>query len=153
MTQNEQKYRRYIQENFNGENINAKLLYKSNIRKGFFPLGDIAVDLKDLNKNNNLITPEQEFSTLLVSGAIDRPKDYELLYDNKYFVTDNPIEDNKNSISVWKPIPNEGFSSVGVIFKKGDFISYAPNSSHSSYTEKGCLILTFMRGHNIQIKK
>ena len=41
----------------------------------------------------------------------------------------------------------------GVIFKKGDFISYAPNSSHSLYTEKGCLILTFMRGHNIQIKK
>jgi len=33
-------------------------------------------------------------------------------------------------------------------FEKGDFISYTPNSSHSSYTKKGCLILTFMRGHN-----
>ena len=43
--------------------------------------------------------------------------------------------------------------SDGSIFKKGDFISYKPNSSHSSYTKKGCLILTFMRGHNNQIKK
>ena len=43
--------------------------------------------------------------------------------------------------------------SDGSIFKKGDFISYEPNSSHSSFTKKGCLILTFMRGHNNQIKK
>ena len=43
--------------------------------------------------------------------------------------------------------------SDGTIFKKGDFISYHPNSSHSSYTKKGCLILTFMRGHNNQINK
>ena len=50
-------------------------------------------------------------------------------------------------------LDGELIDSDGVIFKKGDFISYAPNSSHSSYTEKGCLILTFMRGHNIQIKK
>ena len=37
--------------------------------------------------------------------------------------------------------------------KKGDFISYKPNSSHSSYTKKGCLILTFMRGHNNKINE
>ena len=43
--------------------------------------------------------------------------------------------------------------SDGTTFKKGDFVSYEPNSSHSSFTKKGCLILTFMRGHNIQIKK
>ena len=41
----------------------------------------------------------------------------------------------------------------GKIFKKGDFITYEPNSIHSSHTEKGCLILTFMRGQNYQIKK
>ena len=50
-------------------------------------------------------------------------------------------------------IDGELIDSDGEIFKKGDFISYEPNSSHSSYTEKGCLILTFMRGHNIQIKE
>ena len=43
--------------------------------------------------------------------------------------------------------------SDGTIFKKGDFVSYEPNSSHSSFTKKGCLILTFMRGQNNQINK
>ncbi len=42
--------------------------------------------------------------------------------------------------------------SDGTVFKKGDFITFEPNSSHSSFTEKGCLILTFMRGQNDQIK-
>ena len=41
----------------------------------------------------------------------------------------------------------------GRIFKKGNFISYKPNSSHSSFSKKGCLILTFMRGQNNQINK
>ena len=50
-------------------------------------------------------------------------------------------------------LEGELIDSDGTIFKKGDFISYEPNSSHSSYTKKGCLILTFMRGHNNQIKR
>ena len=50
-------------------------------------------------------------------------------------------------------LDGELIDSDGKIFKKGDFISYEPNSSHSSYTKKGCLILTFMRGHNILINK
>ena len=50
-------------------------------------------------------------------------------------------------------LEGELIDSDGTIFKKGDFISYKPNSSHSSYTKKGCLILTFMRGHNNQIKE
>ena len=36
----------------------------------------------------------------------------------------------------------------GKIFKKGDFISFEPGSKHSSFTEKGCLILVFMRSRN-----
>tara|TARA_B100000767_G_scaffold176191_1_gene164623 strand:- start:568 stop:915 length:348 start_codon:yes stop_codon:yes gene_type:complete len=36
----------------------------------------------------------------------------------------------------------------GKIFKKGDFISFEPGSSHSSSTKDGCLILVFMRGIN-----
>tara|TARA_B100000795_G_scaffold183952_1_gene139567 strand:- start:152 stop:496 length:345 start_codon:yes stop_codon:yes gene_type:complete len=36
----------------------------------------------------------------------------------------------------------------GKIFKTGDFISFEPGSSHSSYTKDGCLILVFMRGIN-----
>ena len=50
-------------------------------------------------------------------------------------------------------LEGELIDSDGKIFKKGDFISYEPNSSHSSFTKKGCLILTFMRGQNNQIKK
>ena len=47
--------------------------------------------------------------------------------------------------------------TLNVLDKKmhDDFISYKPNSRHSSYTKKGCLILTFMRGQNkiIKLKK
>jgi len=50
-------------------------------------------------------------------------------------------------------LKGELIDSDGTIFKKGDFISYKPNSTHSSYTKNGCLILTFMRGHNNLIKK
>ena len=50
-------------------------------------------------------------------------------------------------------LDGELIDSDGTIFKKGDFISYKPKSSHSSHTNKGCLILTFMRGHNNKINK
>jgi len=50
-------------------------------------------------------------------------------------------------------LEGELIDSDGTVFKKGDFISYSPNSNHSSYTKKGCLILTFMRGHNKRIDK
>ncbi|NMN66905.1 ChrR-like anti-ECFsigma factor [Candidatus Pelagibacter ubique] len=36
----------------------------------------------------------------------------------------------------------------GKIFKKGDFISFEPESEHSSHTINGCLVLVFMRGIN-----
>ena len=36
----------------------------------------------------------------------------------------------------------------GKIFKKGDFISFEPDSKHSSHTINGCLVLVFMRGIN-----
>ena len=34
------------------------------------------------------------------------------------------------------------------VFKKGDFITFEPGSTHSSFTKDGCLILVFMRGIN-----
>ena len=36
----------------------------------------------------------------------------------------------------------------GKIFKKGDFVTFEPGSTHSSHTKNGCLILVFMRGIN-----
>ena len=50
-------------------------------------------------------------------------------------------------------LDGELIDSDGTIFKKGDFITYEPNTKHSSHTEKGCLILTFMRGRNNKINK
>ena len=50
-------------------------------------------------------------------------------------------------------LEGELIDSDGTIFKKGDFISFEPDTSHSSYTKKGCVILTFMRGHNNLINK
>ena len=38
------------------------------------------------------------------------------------------------------------------VFKKGDFITYEPGSSHSSYTKNGCLILVFQRDKNKPIQ-
>ena len=38
------------------------------------------------------------------------------------------------------------------VFKKGDFVTFEPGSNHSSYTEKGALLMVFQRGINIPIK-
>ena len=38
------------------------------------------------------------------------------------------------------------------VFKKGDFVTFEPGSSHASYTKSGCLILVFLRGKNKPIK-
>ena len=45
-------------------------------------------------------------------------------------------------------LDGELIDADGKIFKKGDFISFEPGSKHSSSTEKGCLILVFMRSRN-----
>ena len=39
------------------------------------------------------------------------------------------------------------------VFKKGDFITFEPGSSHSSYTKTGCLLLVFQRARNELLKK
>ena len=39
------------------------------------------------------------------------------------------------------------------IFKKGDFITFEPGSSHSSFSKIGCLLLVFQRARNELLKK
>jgi len=39
------------------------------------------------------------------------------------------------------------------VFKKGDFITFEPGSSHSSYSKTGCLMLVFMRTRSELLKK
>ena len=36
----------------------------------------------------------------------------------------------------------------GMVFKKGDFVSFEPGSQHSSFSSKGALIMVFQRGLN-----
>ena len=45
-------------------------------------------------------------------------------------------------------LDGELIDADGKIFKKGDFVSYEPGSTHSSHTNNGCLILVFMRSRN-----
>ena len=39
------------------------------------------------------------------------------------------------------------------IFKKGDFVTFEPGSSHFSSTKIGCLLLVFQRARNKLLKK
>jgi len=47
----------------------------------------------------------------------------------------------------------ELIDSDGKIFKKGDFITFEPGSTHSSYTKTGCLLLVFQRARNKLLNK
>ena len=36
----------------------------------------------------------------------------------------------------------------GKTFKKGDFVTFEPGSTHNSHTKNGCLLIVFMRSRN-----
>ena len=45
-------------------------------------------------------------------------------------------------------IDGELEDAYGKIFKKGDFVTFKPGSTHNSNTKNGCLLIVFMRGIN-----
>ena len=49
-------------------------------------------------------------------------------------------------------IEGELMDADNTVFKKGDFVTFEPGSKHSSYTEKGALLMVFQRGINKPIK-
>ena len=49
-------------------------------------------------------------------------------------------------------LDGELIDSDNTIFKKGDFITFKPGSSHSSHTKIGCLALVFLRDRNEPLK-
>ena len=55
----------------------------------------------------------QNFNTPIFSGAVDKPMDYELIWDNKDFVDDFDEE-----LSIWVPKANEGFMAIWCVFVK-----------------------------------
>ena len=50
-------------------------------------------------------------------------------------------------------LDGELIDTDNTIFKKGDFITFEPESYHSSYTKTGCLLLVFQRSRNELLKK
>ena len=113
---------------------------KFNRNNGFYPVGDIAVPLNrlDLLKEpttlpattlpattifNGIVNPIQKIYTKLFAGAVDKPMDYELVWDNKKQKTSKNnlvnLVNNDKELSIWKPIPNEGFTGMGVVFVEG----------------------------------
>ena len=60
------------------------------------------------------------------SSSLHKHKGYE-----EFYVIDGELED-----------------ADGKIFKKGDFVTFEPNSEHNSHTKNGCLLIVFMRGIN-----
>ena len=45
-------------------------------------------------------------------------------------------------------LKGELIDSDGKVFKKGDFVTFEPGSTHNSFTKNGCLLIVFMRGIN-----
>ena len=117
----------FISDDETGEGRRMVVLTPSvKVGSEFKPLGDIIVPRLQLNvykendEDRGIIEQIQSITTLVYSGAVDKPKDYELIYDNKYFTTKNrPLEKAGIQFSVWKPIPNNGYSAVSVVFSKG----------------------------------
>ena len=146
--------------NNEGTDFNVAVLKpKFSESSGFFPLGDLVVPLRDLEKLNtgiegfqdlqgpttvasdattaalegttisqaptttslgpaatfSVIKSQQGFTTNIFSGAVDKPIDYELIWDNKGSVNSYQGQE----ISIWKPICNEGFMEIGCVFNKG----------------------------------
>ena len=45
-------------------------------------------------------------------------------------------------------IKGELTDADGKTFKKGDFVTFEPGSTHNSHTKNGCLLIVFMKGIN-----
>ena len=103
----------------NGATANDIIVFKPKYNSGFLPVGDIVMkyddDIKDVSVNNeDVITPYQTFNTKIFSGAVDKPIDYELIWEGNI-----NSGDDEEEMSIWKPIPNDGFIEMGHVFVKG----------------------------------
>ena len=50
-------------------------------------------------------------------------------------------------------LEGELIDSDNKVFKKGDFITFEPGSTHYSQSKKGCLLLVFLKAKNEPLKK
>ena len=74
-----------------------------------------------------------------------------------YFLKMNPgaksLPHKHKGFEEFLVIEGELEDADGKIFKKGDFVTFLPGSTHNSYSKNGCLLLVFMRGINEQVDK
>ena len=87
------------------------------------------------------ISGQQKFKTQLFSGAVDKPIDFELIWDNKDTNNNNDNNNDEEELSIWKPIPNDGFMEMGHVFVKG--------YDKPSREEVVCISVDYIREENI----
>jgi len=92
--------------------------------------------------------------------VIDKMSWYEVSFDNEkgfgsYILKLEPgaqsIPHEHGGFEEFIVLEGELIDSDNTVFKKGDFVTFEPGSSHSSSTTSGCLLLVFLRGVNKQI--
>jgi hypothetical protein len=71
---------------------------------------------KEVELRSKIVKKNQTtIETKLFSGAVDKPTDYELIWDNE----NKEFDFSDQQISIWKPIPNDGFMEMGCVFVNG----------------------------------
>ena len=86
-----------------------------------------------------VIKSQQNFTTPIFSGAVDKPIDYELIWDNKEFRSDFDED-----LSIWEPKANEGYMAMGCVFVN----SY----KKPSINEVVCVSVDYLKETNILSK-
>ena len=74
-------------------------IWRPTIRDRYHPIGDIAVPGINMPK----------FKTTIIGGAVAKPMDYTLVYDNK-------LVNQAYQLSIWKPVPPDGYIAMGYVF-------------------------------------
>lgn len=87
-------------ENSNNQKINV---YRVNPKNDYYSYGNI------FTLNND--KPKE---AIILSGAVQEPKDFELIWDNKQI-------DETEKKSVWRMIPYDNFIAIGVVFVSGSY--------------------------------
>ena len=89
--------------------------------------------------------------------VIDKMSWYEVSFDNEkgfgsYILKLEPgaqsIPHEHGGFEEFIVLEGELIDSDNTVFKKGDFVTFEPGSSHSSSTTTGCLLMVFQRGIN-----
>lgn len=116
----------------------------------FYPLGDYISVNDDIVQHIHTFS-DSSFANYIftVKGGVEKPIDYERIWTGvKNESTSNDMVD-ENWISIWKPVPPEGYTSLGFVFEDGktkpnvnivrcvktSLLDEAPNEMFMTYIE------------------